>query len=196
MAIQSGRLFEIVLNGLYLGQAIVNVFYYRQLDSGAESTLEEIAIEFEDVILLAIKTIQVVSMAYTLMQVREVGGQTEHVRDMTPEVGQHTGAPLASFYALNFKLNRTFTDIRNGSKRIAGIPEEGVDGNSLTGAYAQDVEDMQHIFTTHLFAGTDEALKPTIYRRETFLAGDWFGAGVASSIFTAVSTQRSRKERD
>jgi hypothetical protein len=152
--------------------------------------------EFADIVAGPMATVQVPELQYNDLRVREFGGVLEHVKDMDFLLGEFDGDPLASFYALNFKIQRVQIDCRNGSKRLAGVPENGVDGNQLSSPYSIDVEAMEQVFGTPLFAGEANNMKPTIYRAGTFDAGSWFGCGSTSSQFTAISTQRSRKVRE
>lgn len=196
MPLQQGRLYEFVLRANYLSQEVLNVFHYRQLDEDDENTLEEMADEFADEVAVPMATVQVNALQYNDLRVREFGGVLEHTKDMDFLVGDRAEAPLASFYALNFKIQRVQIDCRNGSKRLAGIPEEGVSGNVLNAPYSIDVEAMEQVFGLALFEGQTNNMKPTIYRVGSFENGEWFGCGSVSSQFTAVSTQRSRKLRE
>ena len=186
-------LFEIRLRQSLFEQEIVNIFYYKDDETGPNVGLSQIAIAFVADVLAVIEVMQSELLEGVDVRVRKLGGTVEEVQNIDTRTGERPGEALPSFNAWGYILNRTNIDIRNGAKRFAGVAEGDVDGNFPVSAIQVDLDNIAIALQATLILANDAELTPVIYRRDTFEDPSWFGSIVADSAFTKVTTQVSRK---
>jgi hypothetical protein len=155
--------------------------------------LSQIAISFNADLLSLIEGVQSVEVSGVDIRVRLFGGGVEEVQNIDTQAGDQTGECTPSFNAWGFILNRTNIDIRNGSKRFAGISETDVVGNGPATPIITALDNVAIGLQATLILANGAELSPVIYRRESFLDGDWFGSVVADAAFRKVTSQVSRK---
>ena len=186
-------IWEIRLRQTFLGQNVVNLFYYKDTDTGDIISLDQISAQFLTDVLNVIIEIQHTGVETVDIRTRKVGGTNEHVLDGLGSDGTRPGEPLNSFSAYGFRLNRTNIDVRNGSKRFAGVSEDDVSGNGVDAILESLAEDVAQALQDDLELNSGAILTPVIYRRESFDMGTWVGTNVSGSVFTGLTSQVSRK---
>lgn len=186
-------LFEIRLRQSLFSQEVVNLFYYKDDETGPNVGLSQIAIAFNADVLSLIEVTQNENTLGVDIRVRKLGGTIEEVQNIDTQTGDRTGESLASFVAWGYILNRTNIDIRNGAKRFAGVSESDVDGNFPLASVLVDLDAVATALQETLILANEAELTPVIYRRDSFVDGTWFGSIVADSAFRKVSSQVSRK---
>lgn len=193
MPIQTTRLFEIRMRQTFLDQTLVNIFYYRDLETDPIVPLSDILAEFETAVYNEIEDVQSIACIGIDLRARQVGGETERTNDISGRNGNQIGELSTSFTAWGFILNRTTIDMRNGSKRFGGLTTADYEGNSPDGNMITPLA--QVAFALHqdlqLFGGG--SIRPVIYRRGSFEDPNWFGSELAGAAFTTVTSQVSRK---
>jgi hypothetical protein len=179
----------------YLGVEFENVYYYQVDVLGSGSVGAALATAFNSVVRPPLLQFQSeacdhVGLGYTnLMNLNEFGTVTTVP---TPS-GVVTGQGQASFYALTFKLFRTDRSVRNGYKRIGGIPETVVTGNSVDAAFTADVDAFAETLDNDL-SSNGYTFVPVIYGAPTGPPNNLPEriVPVIDAVFLKVSTQRSR----
>jgi hypothetical protein len=118
----------------------------------------------------------------------------------TASLGQVTGNYSSAAIAWSFELVRLFRTTRNGSKRIAGVPEALVDNNVAAGtaptnlqAVANMLESAQFVMNTGGTVGL--SMRPVIIRKPpTVGVPPTVVNPVANVLYRGVGSQNSRKQ--
>lgn len=195
MPIQTDPLFEIRMRQEFLGAACVNFFYFRHNTATTVINKEEFAIQFRTDVLNVVADIQSVDLENVDVRVREFGDPNEFVLVTSATPGTRAGNPLNSFSAWGFILVRNTIDIRNGSKRFAGIAEDDVTGNEPVVPFEGNLDDVAAALSENIEMPNSAVAIPVIYRRDSFDEGTWFGGNFGTARFTAITSQVSRKVR-
>ena len=193
MPIFSTGLYEIRLRQELFQQECVNLFYYRDDETGPAVGLSQIGIAFNGTVYAAMLQVQNENVLGIDLRVRKLGGGIEELQTLTGQDGTRPGESTASFNAWGFILNRTNIDIRNGAKRIAGVSEDDAEGNLPDAMIQTDLDAVAVTFQQRLVLANTAELTPVIFRRESFTDPDWFGSVVADSSFRKITSQVSRK---
>lgn len=190
----STELFEIRVRQEYLDQEIINLYYYTEETAGSAIAPQDVCTVFNDDVQRLVEDIQQQNVNGIDIRCRKFGGLSETIVDISLQSGNRLGEPIASFNAWGYILNRTTIDVRNGSKRYAGISEDDAEGNTPATGVLQALSDLADALSQALDTGGGDAVVPVVYRRESFIDPDWFGTKVASAQFTAITSQVSRKQ--
>lgn len=189
----SSKLYEIRTRQTLFNQECINLYFYRDDETGPAIGLSAIAAQFNTDVLRVIEGIQNENVEGFDLRVRLLGGGVEHVDNITTQFGERMGAATTSFSAWGFILNRTNIDIRNGSKRFAGVSDDDASSNVPVVGMTDLLNDVADALKATLILTNTAELTPVIYRRESFIDGDWFGSVVADAAFRKVTSQVSRK---
>lgn len=128
-----GEFYEVVLFSTYLGQQVQNVSHYRQ-SAGTAAGAPPLLQEFQDYVLAQLADIQVDTVSYNRVLVRNLITETDNAEDLspTPDSGAITSSVgMPSFVAVNFQSTRPDLSQRYSYKRFVGVPTAFVNGNSL-----------------------------------------------------------------
>lgn len=131
MAIAVGDIIQISDVQSYLGQLILNVYFYRIVSFEAAVDLQVITNAWQTQAAGPIAGGQQAGLVHERTIAKNLSNGIDILEDVWGLAGSQSGEGLASFYALGFRLVRSTALTRHGSKRIAGIPEAFVNGNSL-----------------------------------------------------------------
>jgi hypothetical protein len=187
------KLYEIRLRQELFSQECINLFYYKDDETGPAIGLSQIGISFNSDVLSLMEAIQNENVLGVDIRTRLMGGGVENVQNIDTQTGDKVGESTASFNAWGYILNRTNIDIRNGAKRVAGVSEGDVDGNFPVSGMQTDLDAVAVAFQQTLILANDAELTPVIFRRGSFTDPDWFGSIVADAAFRKVTSQVSRK---
>lgn len=193
MPTQTDELFELRLRADLLGASVINLFHYRRNPAQAEVILSELAAGFKLAVVDVMITAQNIALEHIDLRVRQFGEATEFVLDLTGVDGTRPGSATNSFTALGYTLLRNTIDIRNGSKRIGGVSENDVGGNELDMDFISIAQDVADALSTNITLDNTAVVIPMIYRRDSFVDGEWFGGNFGTAIFRSVTSQTSRK---
>lgn len=203
MALAVGDIIQITDVQSYLGQEVLNVYFYRMDSFENGVTLEIVVDNFQVLALTPIKAIQHSSLTHVTLIGKNLTNGIDITEQPVGVAGIAGSDPLASFYAVSIRLVRTTAVTRHGAKRYAGLTEQWVNGNTLMGdgpALVQDVCDF--IGAPMVVSGTldqDFVATPVIVGR--FPAGSPDAGAldlskinvVASAQYIRLSTQTTRR---
>lgn len=130
----SNRDFRLTLTGVYSGQQIVNVFYYRKATTGVVGDANRLSQAFQEDVLPRILAVSNSFVTYQNITAVNLALMEDFDSD-SPQglVGEIvTGQPGSKFVAYGFRYHRTTRQGRDGSKRFAGTAEDLLDGSGLT----------------------------------------------------------------
>jgi len=187
-------LYQIIHQQVFLNQEVLNVFYYKDLETGPSVGLTSILSAFNTDVSIAMNQIQSDDVTGVSITTQKVGGVNEETLDISSQAGTRPGDPRASYAAWGYILNRSTIDVRNGAKRVVGVSETDAQGNNPVLAFEVDLASFALVLEANLVLSNSAELAPVIFRRGSFVDPDWFGSNVASSQFVRLTTQNSRKE--
>jgi hypothetical protein len=187
------------------GQPMLNVYWYQVVAIAEPSTLLEsgadIALEFEQTVLVPVRAIQSNSIQHTSLRMTVYGPLEEDYEYLysPPSTGSAVGEITSTFFTWSFKLNRTFKLTRNGSKRIGGTPDSlSTDARGLNQVGSDFVTDIESALAASLVilgtTGPNMTLQPVIVRQGAAGTGPVNPNPIASATFRGFGTQNSRKQ--
>lgn len=199
MGIGTGDLLQIVTNQKYLGEDVLNVFYYRYFSAPTvdDGIYTELLNDFNDNIITKIRQIQVDGLVYDTVQVKNV---SNNINFAVLPLGSHGVIPasdeaqLPSYISAGFMLLRDSLVTRNGYKRFAGLIDTAVEGNEWVG-YTVAINDLLSALAAPLYAGLVQVAAPVIVKRPITppVGTGYVYSSVAGVLFKGVGTQNSRK---
>lgn len=129
------RFFKVTVRGQLLGAATSNTFYYRQA-LPLQSDAQDVAGLFVLGPLLAMRNIQTVSQTYQEVEAIDTRDVANFFTLAIALSGQIPSAnPMSSFTAMSWRLLRSSRDMRSGWKRLGGVDEGDVTGNTFLPAH-------------------------------------------------------------
>ena len=199
MAVGTGDLLQIIDNQRYLDQDLMNVYYYRYSSTPTlDNTIySELADDFQSIIVDGMLPLQVDTLEHVTIEIKNLSNGVD-VFTKSVNVFGALGAPLAdclpSYMALSWRLIRDSLVTRNGSKRIAGLQENMVEGNTFVGNMT-DVDGFTSALESPLHAGILEVAFPIIVKRPIVVPSgtSYVYSSVSSVLFNGLSTQNTRK---
>lgn len=193
-----GDLIQCVDNQSYLGQQILNVYYYRvtsvtPLEGGYLSFMND---SWEGGVLNNVKIIQTPELLHLSREWRNLTNGTDLFVDgsVVPGVDPASTASLTpSFTSLGFLLQRESLVTRNGYKRYGGISEGNISGNTYVGGMGT-IHDIEVGLAADLTAGIVTIAEPVIVKRPIAVpVTTYLYSSIGSAIFRGVGTQNTRK---
>lgn len=200
VAASLGDYLQFDAKGLYLSQEIHNVFHYKvnSITGLGGNYLEVLAQDIEARILGAFIEIQADEFSWISIEAKNLTNALDFHVEPTTLVGQRTIAStdvLPSWICASFKLNRESLATRNGWKRVAGLAEDQVEGNTLT-LDPTDVATIQNNLAADIIIGVINVAQPVIIKRPlpNPVPGSHVSSGISSATLrTFVGSQLSRK---
>lgn len=198
MAAFLGDLLQCIDNQVYLGQQILNVYYYRvvSISELAGDYLSAINDQFELNVLSAVRDLQNSGVQHVSREWKNLTNEVDlfvngEVLAGTSGSTESTGEP--SFVSAGFILRRESLATRNGYKRFAGLTEGQVSGNTYTGD-AGVITAIEVALAEDLFLGVIDTVEPVIVKRPIpSPATSFVYASIGSSSFRGIGTQNTRK---
>lgn len=200
MAVITGDLLQIVDEQEYLGEQVLNVYYYRwfsapSVDNGVYPTL---LTWFFDNVVSVVSDLQNQGLEHVRLEVKNLSNGIDFAEDTISEFGSYPGAEadyLPSFNCLSFKLVRDSLVTRNGAKRICGLVDGMVNGNDYVGnmdfvnAYRAAILEQPNI-------GLISVAAPVIVKRpiEPPVGLAYPYSSVVDVSFQGLGTQNTRKK--
>lgn len=198
MAASLGDLIQCVDNQLYLGQQVLNVFYYRvtSITGLSDGYLNDLNDRWEEGILEKIRQIQATQLQHTSREWKNLTNGVDLLVDGTVIDGaaSHSDANLEpSFVSAGFILRRESLATRNGYKRFAGLSETDITGNEWTGDMTA-IHDIETALAADLVEGLATLAEPVIVRRPiTPPVSSYTYSSIGSASFRGIGTQNTRK---
>lgn len=128
---------QITANQTYQGEKVLNVYYYKVRDVAGGETLADTLENGFLPIIDAITPIQDDGVLYPSISALNLSNGLDYAEIVTGRQGALAGLPMASFVAWSFRLVRASRLTRHGGKRIVGVIEEWVDGNTANPSQPQ-----------------------------------------------------------
>lgn len=122
----------------FLGQELLNVYYYRMTvtGTGTPPPAEQLAAAFDNFVIAPMLQLQHVTLQHQLVTVINLNDVLDfEERVPTAAAGLVALEPAPSFVALSYRSSRDAPGQRYSYKRIGGIGEDVIDGNSMEGSY-------------------------------------------------------------
>lgn len=196
--VANGDLIQCIDNQEYLGQQILNVYYYRITPPlGIVGTfLSELNDAFETTVLTPVRAIQANVLTHVSREWKNLSNGVDLFVDGTVLAGTRGSGGstlLPSFVSAGFILRRESLVTRNGYKRIAGLVEEDVTGNTWVGDMG-DIADIEAGLAADLVYGLATAAEPIIVKRPIVPpVSSYDYASIGSASFRGIGTQNTRK---
>lgn len=197
MAVNSNDVLQVIDFQTYLGRQILNVYYYRYIiiTPAVDPVYDSFYAAFKAAVLDNVKLIQLTSLTHTTVQVTNVTNGVDirsYTVNETGNITSGSGNNLPSFVSAGFIYRRSSLTTRNGYKRIGGLSESFMDGNTFTFPTGAQTA-IQNGMALTLQLGLLDAFEPVIYRPATLV-----DPAVVNSVgvvqFTQVGTQNTRKD--
>lgn len=178
----------------YIGQEIMNRYFYFTAATISIGHLDDIAEAFETVMVPVVNALQISSCLNSRIDTREVGGIFFSTRPLTGG-GSAGGEESPSWNALSFLLQRANASTKSGGKRIGGLSESNLRGNAIfpDPTYEGLIQDYADTVPLVLVGGlanyVPELIKFDPLNPGTVLASQNF----VSASYRGLSTQNTRK---
>lgn len=198
MALGSGDLIQCIDFQAYLGQQILNVYYFRASPplGATEPLLSEMNDDFENKVINQVIKIQSAHLVHTSREWKNLSNGVDLFVDGTNIAGLKAGpvGDLApSFVSAGFILRRESLVTRNGYKRIAGLVEQDISGNDWVGS-AIDIASIESGLAADLVYGLATVAEPVIVKRPIVPpVASYVYASIGSASFRGVGSQNTRK---
>jgi len=203
MALSVNDIVQITDVQTYLGQTMLNVYFYRVVTLESLTDYNDVDQAFINTIWPEMLPIQSLGVAHVGNIIKNLTNGLDIFTGLDTDSGEATGDGAPSFTSLGFRLNRSTALTRHGSKRIGGISEAASVGNELASAYITPVNDLAAVMGGVIERdGTvdhDVTLEPVIIGR---IPTGEPGAGeldlsivnpVSGAQFVRVTTQTTRR---
>lgn len=199
MAASLGDLIQVVDNQEYLEQQVLNVYYYRiTAITGLDDTYLPILNDwFETNVLTPVAALQVDGLLHLSREWKNLSNGVDLFVDGSIVPGAQSVSPslyTPSYVSLGFILRRESLVTRNGYKRIAGISESLISGNTYVGT-GDGIPDIEEAFAKDIQLGLVTVAEPIILKRPIDVpVASYEYSSIGSSSFRGLGTQNSRKK--
>lgn len=199
MAAGLGDLIQVIDNQTYLGQNLLNAYYYRvtSLTGLAGDYLEVLADWFEEDIMTVIRSFQSNTLVHTTLSLRNLSNNLDFYEVNVNATGSENpgaGAEAPSFVTVGFQLIRETLATRNGYKRYSGLIEQRLSGNTY--AFSSGVQaNVENALAADIVLGLVTVAEPVIYRRSgpAPVGTSYTYASIGDAVYRGVGTQNTRK---
>lgn len=199
MTIATGDLLQIVDNQTYLGEDLMNVYYYRWFSAPALDNVvyDDLLDDFKEVVVNKVIAVQVEQLEHTTLEIKNLSNGIDFrvlTLELTGDIPAADDALLPSYQAMTFQLIRDSLVTRNGSKRYAGVIESAVEGNEFVG-YDSAIAAIETALSDKLHTGIIETCAPIIVKRPFTppVGSSYEYSSVSAALFKGLGTQNTRK---
>jgi len=198
MGVNTGDLIQVIDNQSYLGQQVLNVYYYRWSSAPVLSGpyLSQLNDSFQTTVMDFVADLQNDMLTHLSREWKNLSNNVDIFVDGDTFDGSNAvteDTALPSYVSLGFLLQRDSLVTRNGYKRFAGLRDADVAGNSYTGG-APTIAAVETALASPLEVGIIEVAFPIIPKRPLVPpVGSYVYSSIISARFRTVGTQNSRK---
>lgn len=199
MAAGLGDLIQITDYQTYIGQQVLNVYYYRvtSITGLAGNYLQVLAEWYRDTVLPPVRAIQNVGVIHTSIEARNLSNGIDFYQlaiSLTGNIVLVEDQRSPSFMSVGFKLNRESLATRNGYKRYAGLDEGKMRENNYNIGTTESTN-LQNALALDIILGAVTVAEPIIVRKPL---PDPVGTGftyssIGSASYRGLGTQNTRK---
>jgi len=199
VAATEGDLLQLVDNQLYLGQQVLNVFYYRVTAplGLADGYLSDLNGYWEEHILDEIIQIQSDNLSHVSREWRNLTNGADLFVDGSVVPGalaESDASDTPSYVSAGFLMHRESLVTRNGYKRFAGITEAQITGNTYVGNMTH-IANIEVALAADLNIGILSVAEPIIVKRPISVpVTSYLYASIGSASFRGLGTQNTRKK--
>ena len=200
MAVLTGDLIQIVDEQEYLGEQVLNVYYYRWFSApSVDNTVYEAMVsDFGTKVIGAASDLQNAGLSHVRVELKNLSNGIdffEAIIDVPGSVGSDPADYLPSFNALSFKLVRDSLATRNGAKRLAGLVDQQTEGNDYSGSMTL-IDNYRNAVLDFLTIGLIDVAAPIIVKRpiEPPVGSTYVYSSVVDCSFQGLGTQNTRKK--
>jgi hypothetical protein len=134
MALAVGDILQISDVQMYLGQTVLNVYFYEMVSLESLTDYGDVQGAFKLGVIDEVRTMQNSGLTHTTIIVKNLTNEVDIGEYAYTVTGDLEDEGLQSFTALSIRLVRSTGLTRHGSKRIGGLTEAMVAGNVLSAA--------------------------------------------------------------
>ena len=198
MAGSLGDLIQVVDNQSYLGQQILNVYYYRitSITPLLDPYMDVMAEWFDNTVVAAVRELQVNALLHVSREWRNLSNGTDLFTETSVIAGDQSQSAAAftpSYVSAGFMLQRESLLTRNGYKRFAGIPETSIEGNVYTEG-STFIAAVEAALAADIVVGIATVAEPVIVKRPIDVpVGEYVYSSIGSAQFRSLGTQNTRK---
>lgn len=199
MVASLGDLLQVIDNQEYLGQQVLNVYYYRITSVAplADPYFPTLNDWFTDNVLAPVAALQVDGLLHLSREWKNLTNGVDLFVDGDVVPGGQSVSPslyTPSYVSLGFILRRESLVTRNGYKRIAGIAESLISGNEYVGT-GDGIPDIETAFASDIMIGLATVAEPIILKRPIDVPVESYEySSIGSASFRGLGTQNSRKK--
>lgn len=195
-------LYQLTSVQTYLGQQVLNVFVYKCVGIGTSTDLPgSLRDVFRTFIRDFCNAIQSDQLEYVGQVIVNLDDDAEFGVFSDSTLGADGGDGLPPYACYSFRLNRTTRAVRNGQKRIGGVPETRQANGVPTAAALTQLNLIAGSLGTILVEPiTGASFEPRILHRATIAGVGGATAttpradyAISNAVFTGISTQNTRK---
>jgi len=198
VAAANGDLIQVIDDQSYLGQQILNVYYYRitAISGLFDGYLNDLNTWFEDNVMEAVRFIQNNGVSHNAREWRNLTNGVDLFTDSTVFVGQNGTVAerrMPSYVSAGFMLQRESLLTRNGYKRFAGIDDGDVEGNTWT-IDTDLINAVESALAADITLGLATVAEPIILKRPIDVPVEsYVYSSIGSASFRGLGTQNTRK---
>ncbi len=198
MAATLGDLIQCVDNQTYLGQQVLNVYYYRitALLGIEDPYLNLLNDSFNTLVLTPVLDIQNDNLLHVSREWRNMTNGVDLFTDTEVIPGENSASDAAlspSFISAGFLMQRESLVTRNGYKRFAGLDENAISGNTWVGG-STATDAVCAGLAADLTAGLATVAEPVIVKRPIQAPVEsYLYSSIGSASFRGIGTQNTRK---
>lgn len=130
MTIAANDILQITDVQTFLAQQMLNVYFYRVISVGASADYTDVQTAWETVMQAPIQNIQNVVVSHDRLVVKNLTNGLDLAEQPAGYNGLMTGDAEPSFEAYSYRLVRSTTLTRHGSKRYGGLPDNDITDNA------------------------------------------------------------------
>lgn len=199
MGINTGDLLQIIDNQTYLGEDLMNVYYYRwfSLPVTDPAAYTGLLNSFDEIVIDNVIKAQNEFLEHTTLSIRNLSNNLDYAEMTVAKDGLLDVDPancLQSYVTLGFQMIRDSLATRNGYKRFSGLIESQVEGNTYVGSL-DPIGDIIGGLQGFLYNGVVATAAPIIVKRpiDPPVGTSYVYSSVSSVLFKGLGTQNSRK---
>lgn len=187
----TGNIYRLIMHTVLQGQECLNMFGY--ISQTGLPHASNLAIAFDTLVTPDWRAIVCDALTFTEVEVFNIDDPSDFYSQGLSAGGSVSGAYLPRFNAWAFELNRPTTLIRNGAKRLAGVPVASqLDGEAVAGVLTA-LNLVATDMATTLSGSGGETYAPAILHHQPLLVPPYAAYHFISASYKRISTQNSRK---
>lgn len=197
MAAALGDLIRITDRQVFLGQTVLNVYFFRvtSITGLGADYLTGMGVWFRENIVDKVAALQSSDVSHTEAFLENLSNGVDILtfEDMYPIAGAAGSDSLPPYASYGFQLIRENRNTRNGYKRFAGVTEANQTDGIYTGG-STPITDLETALAADMVIGLITEAEPVIVKHPVVVpAGSYIYSSIGSALFRGIGTQNTRK---